>query len=222
MTLPAHRYEDRKKGKGKRRVWTFDYDGTITGAPERLARIAQGLKDQGDKIVVLTGNQMARKDLLQALDDYKFPYDEVVQYEDNDSNGVARAEYLKQFGTWGGFDNRVDRAVLFAPICPHLYLVVEPTKQDKKDAQHADAKQDAKKVAKKVGLRAEQRGAPRVPPKYRPKNTVLPGARVLPMGSCCGTCDMNNAGLCWGYGNVRIEDDYVCDSFYPEETTSAD
>ena len=154
MTLPAHRFEERKK-KNKGHVWTFDYDGTITGAPDQLSRIAQGLKAQGDTIVVLTGNTMARKDLLKTLDDYGFPYDEVVQYHDDDSNGVARRHYLKQFDTWGAFDNRIDRAVIFAPVCPHLYLVVEPSKGDEQDAKEAGAKQAAKKTAKDIGLRAE-------------------------------------------------------------------
>ena len=154
MTLPAHRYEDRKKD-GKQRVWCFDFDGTITGAPKQVARIAQGLKKLGDTIVVLTGNQSPHNQLEQILNDFEFPFDALVQYHDDDSNGIARAEHLKQFGAWGAFDNRIDRAVIFAPICPHLYLIVEPTKEDKEDAQDGSAKKAAKDAAKKIGLRAD-------------------------------------------------------------------
>lgn len=133
-------------------VWTFDFDGTISAAPEQLSRIAKGLKDQGDKIVVLTGNPMPHKNLLKILDEYGFPYDEVIQYQDDESNGIVRAHYLKQFKTWGAFDNRIDRAVIFAPICPHLYLVVEATKEDKQNAK--GHKKEAKQTAKKAGLRS--------------------------------------------------------------------
>jgi hypothetical protein len=157
MTLPAHRFEQRKKDgkdKDKQRVWCCDYDGTITGAPKQMARIAQGLKALGDTVIVLTGNSSPRDDLVQILNDFGFPFDYLVQYHDDDSNGLARAHYLEQFGAWGAFDNRVDRAVIFAEVCPHLYLIAEPTKEDKADARDGDAKKAAKAAAKKIGLRA--------------------------------------------------------------------
>lgn len=203
MTLPAHRFEERKK-KHKGKVIVFDFDGTITGAPAFVSRIAKGLKQQGDTIVVLTGNVMARKDLLDTLDDFGFPYDEVVQYHDDDSNGVSRAEYLKRFNAWGAFDNRIDRAVIFAPICPHLYLVVEPSKDDEQAAQKADAKQDAKKTAKDIGVRS---AGPERPPNYR-LATVL--------GRNCKTCKYDDNGFCTKY-EVNVDPQHVCDKWQPDE-----
>lgn len=50
----------------------------------------------------------------------------------------------------------------------------------------------------------ELRGVPKPPPNYRP----TPSKTV-----CCGTCEMFFQGLCWGYGNVRVEPDHVCDSW---------
>lgn len=165
MTLPAHRFRDReahdrvkanlrlvedrkKKGNGKGKVQVFDYDETITSAPKQISRIAQGLSKLGDHIVVLTGNAMPHKQLLQNLDDLEFPYDDVIQYDDSGSNGVARAQYLKQLDAWMAFDNRIDRAVIFAPICPTLYLVTEATDDDEQNAD--GAKKDAKQAVKKL------------------------------------------------------------------------
>jgi tRNA nucleotidyltransferase/poly(A) polymerase len=37
----------------------------------------------------------------------------------------------------------------------------------------------------------------------------------------CGGCKMFDKGLCWGYGNRPVKEDYVCDSFAPEGKTSS-
>lgn len=219
MNLPAHRFEGRKGGKQTKgqRTWVFDYDGTITGAPDQIVRIATGLRALGDYLIILTGSTLPRADLVKQLADFGMPYDDLVQYTDDGTDGQARVHYLKQFGAWGGFDNRVDRAPILVEVCPHLFVIAQPVLPDDKAA-----KKDAKQTAKKLGLRSESRGAPRVPPHYRPMDTMVPGARPLPEGSSCGGCDMNNSGLCWGYGNVRIEADHVCDSFDPEQDQAAE
>ncbi|MCU1490423.1 MAG: hypothetical protein JWM85_1828 [Acidimicrobiaceae bacterium] len=142
MTLPAHRFEHRKKQSNGQRLWLWDYDGTLTNAPEQLTRIALGLKALGDKNVVLTGNEEPRADLLKKLADWGFPCDELVQYHDEGSDGLDRAEYMKQLDAWAGFDNRVDRAVVFSEICPIFYVVGKPIGE-----RTPGIKQDAKAAA---------------------------------------------------------------------------
>lgn len=211
MTLPAHRWrEDRKKGDGDGQVWVADFDGTITGAPDQLARIATGLKALGDTIIVLTGNDSPRADLVQRLNDYGFPFDELVQYKDDGTDGISRAQHLKQFGAWGAFDNRVDRAVCFAEVCPHLYLIVAPTDKDHDNAKANHTKKQAKKAAKKIN-RAEQRGAPHPPPHLR----VSSSSEADQPEHECGTCLMYDfaTGTCWGYGNLPVDGEWVCDSW---------
>ena len=154
LPLPAHRFEERKKTgndlDGPRYTVVFDFDETITNAPDQLARIATALKSLGDTIIVLTGNESPAKELEGRLEAYGFPFDALVQYDDSGSNGIARAEHLKQFGAWLGIDNRVDRCFTYAKVCPHLYLVTKPTKEEKADADGTkkQAKQDAKQAAK--------------------------------------------------------------------------
>lgn len=160
MTLPAFRYRDRAEERkktgndvdGPPYTVVFDYDETITQAPDQLARIATGLKSLGDKIIVLTGNVSSAKELEGQLEQWGFPFDALVQYDDTGSNGIARAEHLKQFGAWLGIDNRIDRCYTYAKVCPHLYLVTKPTKEQKDDADGTkkQAKQDAKQAAKET------------------------------------------------------------------------
>lgn len=161
MTLPAFRYRDRGQRKktgddaaGPPYVVTFDYDETISNAPAQLARIATGLKSQGDTIIVLTGNEEPAKELEGRLEAWGFPFDALVQYHDEATNGIARAEHLKAFGAWCGFDNRIDRCYIYAKVCPHLYLVTKPTAEEK---AHADGtKKTAKKDAKQAAKEANQ------------------------------------------------------------------
>jgi hypothetical protein len=160
MTLPAFRYRDRvaerkKTGNdadGPPFTISFDYDETITQAPAQLARIATGLKAQGDTIIVLTGNESPAKELEGQLEEWGFPFDALVQYHDEGTNGIARAEHLKAFGAWLGIDNRIDRCYTYAKVCPTLYLITKPTKEEKDDAAGTKktAKQDAKQAAKEA------------------------------------------------------------------------
>jgi hypothetical protein len=147
LTLPAHRFEDRKKNDdGPPYIHVFDYDETITGAPDQLARVATGLKALGDRVVIVTGNTSDRADIVKQLADFGFPFDDLIQYDDTASNGLRRAEILKQLNAWLGFDNRVDRSYTYAKICPHLYLIAKPTSENKDDAK--GAKKGAKKAVK--------------------------------------------------------------------------
>jgi hypothetical protein len=213
MTLPAHRFrdrEDRKKGDGDGRVFVFDFDGTVTGAPDRLARIATGLKALGDHIIVLTGNDSPRADLVQRLNDYGFPFDDLVQYKDDGTDGISRAQHLKQFGAWGAFDNRVDRAVVLSEVCPHLYLIVGPTGEDHDNAKANHTKKAAKQAAKKLS-RSEERSAAPPPPNLR----VSTSAETDAPEHECGTCHMYDlaTGTCWGYGLLPVDGEWVCDSW---------
>lgn len=220
MTLPAHRFrdrEERKKNDGQH-VWTFDYDGTITGAPDQLARVAAGLKALGDHIVVLTGNDSPRADLVKQLNDYGFPFDDLVQYKDDGTDGISREEHLKQFGAWGAFDNRVDRAFILAKACPHFYFIGKPTPDDRDAVKANKTKKAAKKAAKKIGLRAELRGAANPPPNLRASDDT----EVEQPEHECGTClmyhvDANGQGRCWGYGlgdeQFPTFGEWVCDSW---------
>lgn len=174
--LPAHRFEERKKkdkGNGKSRTWVFDYDGTITGAPDQLARVAQGLKKLGDYIIVLTGNPGNRDQLVSTLKDWDFPFDDFVQYQDDDTDGLARAQHLKQFKAWGAFDNRIDRAYTFAKVCPHMYVIVKTSSEDQDQAKKAQTKKAAKKAAKKLSRSAEHHAA------YPPDDIDVPEGRTL-------------------------------------------
>ena len=155
--LPAHRFERRKK-MADARVIVFDLDETITKSPNELAYLAKLAHKDGCKIVVLTGNQSPRHELEDRLKDYGFPYDELVQYHDSESDGLIRAEYLRQFGAWLAFDNRIDRAPTYTKVCPHLFMVTGPTKAADDEAK--GTKKDAKKAAKDIGLRAENGPTP--------------------------------------------------------------
>ena len=151
MTLPAHRYldraEERAKGGDDPKVWTFDFDENITTAPKRLARIAAALKAMGDRIVVVTGNQAPREELVDRLtNDYGFPFDDLIQYEDDQTDGMRRAAILKELDAWGAFDNRMDRGYTYAKVCPHFFLLAKPNKDA--EANTKGAKQDAKSAVK--------------------------------------------------------------------------
>jgi hypothetical protein len=144
MTLPAHRFEDRKKNDDGPKTFVFDFDETITSAPDRLARIATALKAQGDRVVVLTGSVLPRKDLIKRLNDYGFPFDDLIQYEDPGTDGIARSKYLEQLDAWCAFDDRAGRAYTYAKVCPVLYLISKPTDESK------DSAKGSGKVAKKA------------------------------------------------------------------------
>lgn len=143
MTLPAHRFEERKKNKGAH-CWSFDFDESITKAPAQLSRIAAGLKAQGDRVVVVTGNDGTRKELEERLGGYGFPFDGLVQYEDDESDGLRRAAILERLDVWGAFDDRTGRSPTYAKICPHFFVVAEPTGEDE------DAAKGAKDAAKQT------------------------------------------------------------------------
>jgi hypothetical protein len=128
------------------KVWTFDYDETITAAPKRCRRIAQGLRALGDKIIVVTGNPSDRDKLIKALNDYKFPFDDLIQYNDEESFGLRRADILRELDAYGAFDDRAGRAVTLADVCPHFFVAAQPPK-DAEDAADG-GKKDAKKVVK--------------------------------------------------------------------------
>ena len=170
--LAERRAKDGKDDEPESYVWVFDYDGTISSAPEQLSRIAVGLKALGDEIFVLTGNDSPRADLVKWISDFGFPYDELLQYEDNGTNGIGRAEYLKRLKAWGAFDNRIDRAPIFAKVCPHLYVIAEPLDDDPNGT-----KKEAKKAVKELkrSLRDRFHGAGRAAP-YREERTLEPYA----------------------------------------------
>jgi hypothetical protein len=131
----------------KARVWTFDFDETITAAPKRLRRIAKAIQQIGDTIIVVTGNPSPRKQILDRLNnDYKFPFDDLVQYEDLESGGIRRADILKQVDAWGAFDDRAGRAPILVKVCPHFFTSAEPTKDVEDNAKGGN--KDAKKAVK--------------------------------------------------------------------------
>ena len=148
MTLPAHRFEYRKKKKDDEKVVVVDFDETVTKAPEHIAFLLTALRAQGCKIIILTGNGGPRKDLKKRLDDYGVPFDDLIQYNDEDSSGLVREKYLKQLDAWLGIDNRIDRAPTYVKACPHLFVVAKPTDENKDDAKGVKkvVKKDAKAV----------------------------------------------------------------------------
>lgn len=210
MTLPAHRFsEDRKKGGAGAKVWTFDFDETITTAPKRLARLATALRKLGDRVVVITGNQSPRDELVKRLEDYGFPFDDLIQYEDLGTDGVQRSHVLEQVDAWCGIDNRADRAYTYAKVCPHLYLIAKPPDDDTDDA----SKKKAKKVVKQQTRseeRSEERSAAPPPPNLRESSDE----ESQPEHEC-GTCRMYDlaSGTCWGYANLPVDGEWVCDSW---------
>ena len=208
MTLPAHRYIERAK-KAKSRVFTFDLDETITKAPKQLSYIAKALKDAGGTIIVVTGNQSKRSELEERLKDYGFPFDDLIQYEDDESDGLRRAAILEHLNAWCAFDDRAGRAVTYAKVCPHLFLSAEPSGEAEDNAD--GAKKDAKKLAKGV------RSAPHKPPNLRQSTGE----------HRCDNCLMGyhwqgGRGWCNGYDEpdghpYKIEGDEVCDSWEREK-----
>ena len=136
--LPAHRFYrqlEHRDGQKDARTWVFDFDETITAAPKHASYLATLIRAHGDRVVVLTGNTSPRADLVQRLDGYDFPFDDLIQYHDEESFGLDRAHYLKQLDAYVGVDNRIDRAPVYAKVCPHLFLVAEPTKEAKDNAK---------------------------------------------------------------------------------------
>lgn len=162
LGLPAHRFgpdpdaeaavqativrelvEDRKKKGKKGKVITFDFDETITKCPKQMAHIAKALKKAGDEIWVVTGNESKRSDLINQLNEFKFPFDGLIQYHDDETDGVQRKEVLKELGAWLAFDDRAGRAPVLVKACPHLFLSAKPTKDNVKNAEDAKS---AKKI----------------------------------------------------------------------------
>ena len=130
------------------KVITVDFDSTITQAPDVFAYLTKLISDAGDKVVVVTGSTLPKSDLKKALSDAKISYDALVQYDDQETNGWIRAEYLTKLDPFLAFDNRIDRGPILAEVCPHLFLVTKVDRPKKKDRK--DAKQDAKKAVKKA------------------------------------------------------------------------
>jgi len=159
--LPAHRsYEGsgliaemrevsyRKKGKKKGKVIVFDFDETITKSPKRMAHIAKCLKECGDTIWIVTGNESDRSELIDRLEnEYDFPFDGLIQYKDDETDGLQRREVLKELDAWLAFDDRMGRAPVLTKVCPHLFLTAKPTKDQEKALE--DAK-NAKKIVKQA------------------------------------------------------------------------
>lgn len=210
MTLPAHRYRDREERKAtdSGKLFVIDFDETITTAPKLLAHLTAALKAYGDTIIVLTGNDSPRDDLIQSLNDYGITFDDLIQYHDTQSDGIARAHYLDQLGAYCGIDNRIDRAGTYVQACPHLFVMAEPPKLAKENAQ--GSKKAAKKAAKKVD-RAEERGAAYPPPNLR----VSASTEAEQPEHECGTCVMYDlaTSTCWGYGDFPVDGEWVCDSW---------
>jgi hypothetical protein len=137
LPLPAHRFEERKDladhGGPGARTWAFDFDETITRSPRRMARLAIALKAIGDEVVIITGNDSKRTELEDRLEnDYGFPWDQLIQYSDEDSHGDQREAILKELGAWCAFDDRMARAPILTEACPHLFLSVKGNKEDPK------------------------------------------------------------------------------------------
>jgi hypothetical protein len=210
MTLPAHRFLDREERKKKDSdiVFVCDFDETITTAPGLMAYLSKAIRDQGDKFYVLTGNDSPRKDLLQRLKDYGIEFDDLIQYHDSQSDGIARAHYLAQLDAFCGIDNRIDRASTYVQVCPHLFVMAEPPKVAKENAH--GSKKAAKKAVKKLD-RSEKRSAPTPPPNLR----VSTSTESERPEHECGTCHMFDVatGTCWGYGNLPVDGEWVCDSW---------
>lgn len=211
MTLPAHRFrdhEERKKNDGEPKVWVCDFDETITTAPKLIAYLSKALKAQGDKFYVLTGNDSPRDELLDRLKAYDVEFDDLIQYHDSQSDGIARAHYLKQLGAWAAIDNRIDRAGVYVQVCPHLFVMAEPPKIAEENAQ--GSKKAAKKAVKKLD-RSERRSAAPPPPSLR----VSSSSEADQPEHECGTCRMYDpdTGLCWGYGQFPVDGEWVCDSW---------
>ena len=157
MTLPAHRFldrEDRKKKKDKAggKVWPFDLDETITKAPDQCARMAKALREIGDKVVVVTGNQSPRDDLKKQLDGYGFKYDELIQYQDDQTDGLNRAAVLKQLDAYCAFDDRAGRGYTLAKVCPHFFLIAKPPDKAEDNTDGFNAKKAAKRSEDPEGV----------------------------------------------------------------------
>lgn len=196
MTLPAHRFLERRKKDAGDRVVVVDFDETVTKAPEHVGFVLGALRAAGCKVIILTGNASPHNDLVQRLDDYGVPFDDLIQYHDEDSSGIVREKYLEQLGAWLGIDNRIDRAPTYVKACPHLFVVSKPTDEAKDDAK--GGKKQAKKAAKDI--RTEQRS---VPPNYRLATVA---------GENCKTCRFDNNGHCVKY-NVDVDPQHVCDKW---------
>lgn len=163
LPLPAHRHggeefadflstvgeERKKKGKKKGHVIVFDFDETITKAPKRMRHIAKALKKAGDEVWVVTGNESKRSDLIDRLEnEYKFPFDGLLQYHDDETDGLQRREVLKELNAWLAFDDRAGRSPVLVKACPQLFLCAKPTKDQEKALE--DAKNAKKVVSESV------------------------------------------------------------------------
>jgi hypothetical protein len=151
MTLPAHRYrdraEERKKDNDDGHVITFDFDETITKCPKQMAHLAQALKKAGDEVWVVTGNESKREELEKRLDEYGFPFDGLIQYHDDETDGLQRKNVLDELNAWLAFDDRAGRAPVLSKACPHLFLAAKASKDNVKAAEDAKS---AKKIVKQA------------------------------------------------------------------------
>ena len=96
-----------------------------------MARIATALKAMGDEIIIVTGNDSERSELEEWIEvEYGFPYDQLIQYSDEDSHGVQREAILEELNAWCAFDDRVARSPTLTKACPHLFLVVKGDDED--------------------------------------------------------------------------------------------
>lgn len=210
MTLPAHRFRDRedRKKNDNAKVFVSDFDETITTAPKLIAYLSKAIKAQGDKFYVLTGNDAPRDEILDRLKGYDIEFDDLIQYHDSQSDGIARAHYLKQLNAYAAIDNRIDRAGVYVQVCPHLFVMAEPPKIAEENAQ--GSKKAAKKAIKKV-KRSEERSAAPPPPNLR----VSSSAEDAQPEHECGTCHMYDpsTSTCWGYGGLPVAGEWVCDSW---------
>ena len=186
-------------------MFVIDFDETITTAPKLIAHLTAALKKYGDTIYVLTGNDSPRDELLGRLKDYNITFDDLIQYHDSQSDGIARAHYLNQLNAWAGIDNRIDRAGTYVQACPHLFVMAEPPKVAKENAQ--GSKKAAKKAAKKVN-RSEERSAPTGLAAANYRIADDPEER-------CGTCQWFDAKAktCGRFGDAKVSADHVCDEW---------
>jgi hypothetical protein len=141
VTLPAHRFEHRKKRDpsdlGPPYIWCFDVDDTITAAPVQYARLSEALKAIGDKVVVVTGHgpKRTREQLLDAVG---FAYDEIIIVDPGEL-GEGKAKVLKRLGAFFMFDDRIEFGPEILRVCPVAFQYEEPPgdSKPKKDAEAA-------------------------------------------------------------------------------------
>lgn len=141
--LPYRRFERRAKTTSQR-VWVWDWDETVTAAPLQHARLAQAVKQLGDKAIIVTGHgpRNAREEQADAIG---FPFDDIV-IVDPGKNGAGKAKCLEQLDAWFCFEDSVQFGPEIVRVCPVTF-------QYREVAGDIKPKKAAKKAAKilKVG-----------------------------------------------------------------------